>query len=263
MNTLKDFSTILSQFNLNDIEQKTLVANMELGSAKASEIARQAGLNRVTGYEALRRLSKKGLVKVMAKKNYPVKYFVPADVADIESRLEHQKQSVDIALQKLSLLKPDLIHLFANHPEKPVILFYEGVDGIREAVYDTITQQPKDLLSFSNSENFNDVYGLEFLQTYWDKRKAVGIITKGIIPKTKNAIDFYNKERNKNDARIVKYAPVDLYKFNDEIDIYGGNVAISSLQPGNEHTVIIRSKSIAAAFRTLFELVWGLLPERA
>ena len=260
MTIAKEFSTILSQFSLNKIEQEVLLANLELGPAVASEIARQAGLNRVTSYEALKRLSKKGLVRIMAKKNRSVKYFVPADMADIEFRLQSQKQSVDTALKKLIILKPDLEYLFANHPEKPEIFFYEGIEGIKEAIYDTIKQKPKELLAFSNSENFNDVYGLDFLETYWEKRKAAGIISKGIIPKTKKALDFYNKERNQKDLRIVKYVPIDWYKFNDEIDTYGGNVAISSLQPGNEHTVIIRSKSIAAAVRTLFEMVWSLLP---
>jgi len=262
MNTSKEFGTILDQFDLNEIEQKGLLANLELGPAVASEIAKQAGLNRVTAYEALRRLSKKGLVRIMAKKSSSVKYFVPADMSDIELKLQNQKQSVDIALQKLTLLKPELSHLFANHPEKPIVLFYEGVEGIKEAIYDTITQKPKELLAFSNSENFNDVYGLDFLETYWKKRKAAGIVSKGIIPKTKKALDFYNSDRNRQDLRIVKYVPIEWYKFNDEIDAYGGNVAISSLQPGNEHTVIIRSKSIAAAVSTLFKMVWSLLPER-
>lgn len=261
MNITKEFNTILDQFGLNEMEQKAMFANLELGPAVASEIAQQAGLNRVTSYEALKRLSKKGLVRIMAKKNHSVKYFVPADMADIELKLQNQKESVDRALQKLTILKPDLGYLFANHPEKPVVLFYEGIEGIKEAIYDTIKQKPKELLAFSNSENFNNVYGLDFLETYWKKRKEAGIISKGIIPKTKKALDFYNVERNKQDLRIVKYVPIDWYKFNDEIDTYGGNVAISSLQPGNEHTVIIRSKSIAAAVRTLFEMVWSLLPE--
>ena len=260
MKITSSLAAIFEELDLNPIESRALLANLEIGPAVASDIAQKAGLNRVTGYEALKRLSKKGLVRVMAKKNHPVKYFIPADISDIEQKLERKKMSLEMSLENLSTLKPELSPLFVFSQQKPQVLFYEGIDGIKEAIYDTIRQKPQELLAFSNSENFNDVYGLDFLEEYWAKRKSAGIIAKGIIPKTSKAVQFYNADRNRQDMRIVKYVPIEWYKFSDEIDTYGGNVAISSLQPGNEHTVIIRSKSISAAVATLFNMVWSLLP---
>ena len=51
---------ILSQLDLNENDVKVFLAAFELGYAPASAIAKQAGLNRITAYEALKRLVKKG-----------------------------------------------------------------------------------------------------------------------------------------------------------------------------------------------------------
>jgi hypothetical protein len=52
------------------------------------------------------------------------------------------------------------------------------------------------------------------------------------------------------------------YPFRNKIEIYGNAVSIISMELGNEHAIIIRSKDIADRWRGLFEMMWGLLPER-
>lgn len=257
----KELAPILHELGCNAMEISAFLANMQLGPAVASRIATQAVQNRVAIYEALKRLSHKGLVHITAKRNSKVKHFSPVDTSTLRRKLEAQKSASEQALTLLERIGPGLAQFYTGHSDKPTVLFYEGVTGIREALYDIVEQRPAELLAFSNSENFNDVYGLEFLQKYWSKRKASHILTRGITPRTTKAISFYNKEQNQKDLRTVRYIPVEWYQFNDNINIYGPNVQISSLQPGNEHTVIIRSKSIANAFRFLFELVWNTIAQ--
>lgn len=258
---IKNLAIILAELDCNPMEIAAFTANIETGPAVASEIAKHAFQNRVAIYEALKRLSEKGLVRITAKRNSKVRHFTPADIQTLTRKLEAKRTANEQALSLLEKIGPEIAQLYTNQSDKPTVLFFEGLSGIREALYDIIEQKPKELLAFSNSENFNDVYGLDWLQKYWNKRKAAGIITKGIIPRTPKAVHFYNSERNQKDMRTVRYIPLEWYKFNDNINIYGSNVQITSLQPGNEHTIIIRSKNIAKALQFLFELVWNTIAQ--
>jgi hypothetical protein len=48
------------------------------------------------------------------------------------------------------------------------------------------------------------------------------------------------------------------YQFKNEIDIYGETIGITSHAKGNEHGIIIRSKSVAESMSAVFEALWSL-----
>lgn len=258
---MKDFELILKHLNLNEMDRKVFTGLLETGPSPASIVAKHTSLGRVTVYETLKRLVKKGLVKTTIKKGSKVRNFIPAGPETIEAKLVSQQSSITEALAKLPGLAPLLLSYSSEKSTRPEVLFFEGLDGVKQAVLDTVEQKPSEILSFSNSNNFNDVLGLEFLESYFRQRKERGILTKGIIPRTPKGLSFYNRERNAQDLRIVRYVPQEWYKFNDLIYIYKHSVSISSLEPANEHSVIIRSKSIANAFRFLFDLVWNTVAQ--
>ena len=57
--------------------------------------------------------------------------------------------------------------------------------------------------------------------------------------------------------RQIKFLPPESYKFKNEIDIYAENVGITSHEKGNEHGIIIRSRSVAESMRAVFETLWN------
>jgi hypothetical protein len=149
--------------------------------------------------------------------------------------------------------------LFARVEAKPVVLFYEGREGVRTVLQDALTQNPKELLAFSSADLLEDVFGRSFLDSYWKKRVELKIPARGIMPKTASAIALFTPERNQRQLRRIKFMPEEQFKFNDLFEIYDNNIAFFSLTPGSEHGIIIRSKSIAASMRGLFESIWALL----
>lgn len=257
MDVISKIKLILDKLDLNPIEKDVFVANFQLGSAAASAIAKKAGLNRVTAYEALRRLSKKGLVRIGAKRNTRIKYFEVEDVQSVEGALARRKENIETAIQDLQKLAPEFRSLRKGAPDRPVVLFYEGTEGIKNVLLDTLAQRPDIVLSFVSAEQLGTSYDEKFLERYWTKRTELKIPSWGIMPGTEQAKNFYTPERNIRELRKIKFIPPDAYHFENNIDIYGDNIAVSSLAPDNEYGIIVRSKSIASGLRSIFNLLWN------
>lgn len=256
-----EIKKLLEQIGLNTIEVKAFLANLETGSAPATKIADKAGLNRVTSYEALKRLSKKGLVKIRAKKNTSIRYFEAEDIETIANQLEVKKTEIEEQITLTKKLKNDFCALYGFTSKKPEVFYYEGKEGIKNAILDTLKSEPKEILSFASAEDFSFAFDEKFLNTYWKKRAERGIHTRGIMPDTEKARAFYNSEKNQRDLRRAKFLPRQEYNFKNEIDIYDNTVSIISLEKGNEHAVIMRSKSIADGLRAVYETLWNVAEE--
>lgn len=251
-----NLKSILKEFGLNDIEIKIYLAALEFGPAPASALAKQAGLNRVTAYEALKRLSKKGIIKIRAKQGSRIKYFTAEDFLMLKEKLAEKKLALSELENKLEIIEPQLRLRYFKKEEKPEVYFYEEKEGIKNVLLDTLKQNPKEILSFASADFLEIGFDKEFLADYWKKRVALKIQTRGIMPKTATAIALFNEEKNRGELRRVKFISEEDYIFKNEIKIYEENVGIISMEKGNEHGIIMRSKSIADSFRSLFELIW-------
>ncbi len=255
----KDIKAILEQIGLNPIEIKTYLATLEMGPDGAAAIASSAGLNRITAYEALKRLSKRGLIRIRAKRNTSVRYFEAEPMSVIEEKLNEQKSQIDETIGSIAGLKAEFAARYARRPEKPDVLFYEGEEGIKNALQDTLAQKPDEILSFASADSLEEGFTKKFLESYWRRRTELKIPSRGIVPKTQRALDIFTAEKNSKELRRIKLLPKELKTFNNEIDIYGDNVAIISLVKNQEHAVIIRSKTIAQSLRSLFEVFWEMI----
>ena len=247
---------ILSELGLNEVETKVFIANLELGPKGASTIAEAVGLNRITTYEALKRLSKKGLVKIRARKGSSIRYFEAEDIGVLTDKLEAKKQELQHTIDATKALAAEFNSLFVRAEVKPTVLFYEGQEGIKTVLKDTLKQKPQEILSFVSADFIEIGFGEEFLDAYWKERTNQRVPVRGIMPRTAKALSVFTPERNQQELRRLKFMSEDLFKFKDLFDIYGDNIAIMSLAQSNEHGIIIRSRSIAESMRALFEVVW-------
>lgn len=254
---ITELKPILALLDLNANDTKIFVATFELDTAPASMIAKQANLNRITAYETLKRLVKKGLVKSRVKTGSGVRHFEVEDISIIQQALSEKKSSIEHALSDIDKLAVSLREQYAGRSEKPAVLFYEGLSGIKNVLFDTLNQKPKEILSFASVDVLASGYEWHFLETYWKSRVAAKIPSRGIVPKTEKAVAIFTPERNTRELRQVRFVNPEGYIFKNEIDIYGDNVSIISLMKGNEHGVVMRSRNIAEGLRSIFELIWN------
>jgi sugar-specific transcriptional regulator TrmB len=256
MNLETEMRLMLGDLGLTGPEIAVYLAALEAGSASAAELGEAAGMNRVTAYEVLKRLSRKGFVKIRAKKNQRGRYFVPMEYHEIVERLQEKRIGFDRRLARIESLKTEFQAKFSRAEAKPVTLFYEGVAGIKTVLEDTLHADAKEILSFASVESLGESFDQNFLEAYWQKRVAKGMVTRGIVPKTDEAVRQFPEARNRAELRQLRFLSPELYDFANEIDIYGDNVGITSLTKGGEHGVIIRSRSIAQSLRSVFEALW-------
>lgn len=254
-----ELKNILKELGLNETDTRVFWASLEAGSGAASVIARIAGLNRITTYESLKRLSKSGLVKIRAKKNSSIKYFVAEDISAIEEKLQNKLRAIETSLKQVGVVKKEFRAQFSANTQKPEVLYYEGLDEIKTVLLDTLKQKPDEIISFASLESLESGFDKDFLQQYWNKRVTFGISSRGIIPKTEKAMSFFNAEKNRTELRRVKFVNPDIYQYKNEIDVYGDSIGITSLAKGDEHGIIIRSKNLADSMRAIFETLWHII----
>lgn len=254
---IAELKPILSQLDLNTNDTKVFLAAFELDYSPASAIAKRANLNRITAYEALKRLAKKGLVKSRAKTGSGVRCFEVEDITVIQEALSEKKTSLEHALADIEKIAPALRDQYSGRSEKPIVLYYEGRSGIRNVLLDSLRQKTDEILSFASADFLESGYEPHFLQSYWKQRVHLKIPSRGIMPRTSKAVAIFTDEKNRQELRQVRFVDPDGYIFKNEIDIYGDNVSIISLAKGSEHGVILRSRSIAEGLRSIFQLVWN------
>ncbi len=257
----QELKKILKNLDLNTTDIRVFVASFQLGDAPASSIAKQAGLNRITTYETLKRLTAKGLAKTRIRQGNSIHYFEVESITVIQDALLEKQRCIQDSLGEVKKISNAFQELYIGRSEKPTVLFYEGRIGIKNILLDTLRQKTDVILSFSTPDVLTLGFSLPFLESYWKKRTSLKIPSRGIALGTQEMRAFFSSEKNQKELRRVKFISSEKFIFKNEIDIYGDTVSIISLKNGNEHGVILRSRDIAQGLRSIFEFVWTTLPD--
>lgn len=231
----------LKNIGLTEKEAHVYLACLELGSEPATKIAKIAHLNRVTTYDILEKLLKKGFVNFMIKKN--IKFFSALDPDLLYSETQRHTDQLKLTLPKLKRIKVGLKH--------PQVQYYEGIEGIKAIYADTLTAKTE-ILNYANSREIRSLWP-EYDEQYVSKRVKKKIHLKGIAPE-----DEYGKRvhsQDKSTYREIRLVPTDRYDFTNEINIYDNKVAIVSLHD-ELIGMIIESPEIAKTQRSIFQMAW-------
>lgn len=236
---------IIESVGLDTEEAKLYIAGLKLGSAPASIYAKKTGLNRITSYNHLERLSKKGIFSSVRKKN--AKYYQPIEPEKLSIEARKNAQALERAL-------PDLRGIMGNHHRTPRVRYYEGPDGVREVYNDTLTAQT-DLLNFANSGIIRSFWK-EYDMQYVAKRVKKGIYLKGIAPDDAAGKKVHGKDKQSH--REIRLVSAKEFPINNEINIYDNKIAIISFAEDHSEIfgVIIESKEVADTQKQIFEMAW-------
>lgn len=243
-NKNRDYIDTLTRFGLKPQEAEVYLACLQLGQAVVSKIAETAGVQRTFVYDIVKNLVKEDLLSEVEIKG---KLHYSAISIDKFKKLQEEK------MRHFEKLMPEIKALEKMVGDRPKVQFFEGAEGIKLALEDTLNQpQNGEILAFATAEGYYS-QGDEFIHSYLKRRVKKGIKMRAIGPGTKT-----NKEwvaRDKEQLRETRLVDAELYPFTNEIDIYGNKVAIMSLV-GELLAVIIESESVAKTQRAIFELAW-------
>lgn len=252
----------LLKTGLSEKESAVYAFLLECDGAFPSLIAKNTKLNRTTVYKILTGLSIKGLVTEYEKRK---KLFYRAEHPKYLTKYaESQIVLAKRANEHLEKMMPLLEGIYKNSPDKPVMRFYEGIEGVRAVYNDQIqTQKSYEMMAFSNTVQLLPQLDSEFKKNYVKQKIKLGISTRAIVPSAKDAhsnlLTFY-QTAPKNLIPKIKHLPLEVFTFSADMTLYGENkVSIINFNEPNFVGTIIEDVTIYNMMKLFFDLTWSSL----
>jgi sugar-specific transcriptional regulator TrmB len=233
---------VVKNIGLNDKEARVYLACLELGSSAVAEIARRARINRVTAYDVLEKLMKKGMVNTFLKRG--IRLYDATDPQMVAAEVKRRQRDFLKSIPDLRRLRGDTIH--------PRIRYFEGLDGVK-AIYEDTLSSKTEILNYSNSKEIRDHWP-NYDEEYVAKRVKHKIYLRGVSPADEHGAWVH--EHDKEYFREIRLVPWEQFTFTNEINIYDDKVAIISYKDKPLIGMIIESLEIANTQRDIFKMAW-------
>ncbi len=238
----------LKKLNLTEKEARVYLALLELGPATPYKIAKRSRLKRPTAYVIAEELVEKGLIVQMTgeKKRMYIARSPESYIEDVEARVRDAKKVL-----------PELLALQRKQSDKPNILYFEGVEGLKQAYEYRIKDfKGKEIVGFFAGTEALDKELNEKIFFPWNEAKVTNDISvrgftvddPGLAPYKK----FFGTERGRINA---KFLPESLYSADCSVEIFDWAVRIVIMR--SKQAVIIESSDLAHAMQQIFELLWS------
>lgn len=243
----------LKNLGLSEKEAAVYLALLQLGSATPYQIAKKSGLKRPTAYIIAESLVEKGLIVHIPgeeKKRYIAKQ--PDDF------FEEQEERLAAAKKIL----PELRSYQKNTAEKPSILYFEGLDGMRQAYqYGQKELDQKEIVGFfaSNADASSGV--TDFFLHWNDNRQKHGTTVRGLTVDSPDLTPYGRFVGREKGRMALKFLPPEMYNAHVSIESCAERFVRIFLFESVE-TLIIESPKLASAVKDIFELLWKNLEGR-
>ncbi len=237
-----EISDVLNQIGLENKQASIYMALLELGTASVQLIAQKAQLKRPTTYLILDELQAKGLVSIVPREK---KALYTAESPEKLIGDLHKKQEL------IKRFMPELLALYNEKKEKPKVRMYEGKEGIKE-VYRMIYSSSS--VDFFGTTREVQKYDPEQLWNYVKRTQTEKVYTRDLLTHCKEDYEYAKKATPgpNYEVRFVKQGN----KFLTDNAVFGDNVVFFSFHP-QIFAVMITSREISQAIKTLFEFAWS------
>jgi len=245
------YSDTLEEAGLTPNESKIYEALLYIGEAPVSQISLKSGVHRRNVYDALARLTDKGLVFPIFQKGENIyKAVNPDKLLEI---LEERKIKIEKIL-------PHLRNMHDSEPEKNAAFIYKGLEGFKNYMRD-LTRVAQDTY-FLGAKGLWFTPGIE--KYYLENFKKVAHQKK---------LQYFTLY----DPRIQKQCPQALkevsgkykilpskYSTPGVVDIFGDHVvtftSVDIANFGEDGTIFVMvNPELAQTYRTWFQLIWDLI----
>ncbi len=241
---------ILIDVGFSEKEIAVYIALLSLGKGIVTKISRTASVSRTTTYDILDSLFQKGLVKISGKE--PKQEYIAESPERLEQIIREETENKKNNLEKVKFIIPELFS-FYNTKEIPKVRYFEGLDGIKRALEDTLLNDNTEILATGGAEDMFLVVGEEYSREYFKKRVKKNIKIRGIASGDPGTMKV--AERNEEELREILIVPDDRFHFSVETNIYNDKVLNISWK--EKFAVLIESKEITDAQKKVFELAWA------
>lgn len=246
--TLKQLGLTKEQSGLYNI----LLIN---GPLVARKITLLSGLKRGLTYKTLDQLEELNLVEKVEKQGKTT-VFNPKHPNTLLDVLEQKKREIAATTESFRGIIGQMSSDFNLIIGKPSIQFYEGIEGIKTVLEDSLYTKGE-ILNYVDIESIQK-YIPELNQWYVNERQKDQIKNRGLVLDTPFNREFLKDyHTNITDTKLL---PIQSEPFSTVMKIYNDKVSYITL---GEHMVgmIITSKAITDMHRKLFEFAWSTSTE--
>ncbi len=240
----------LQDFGLGEKEARTYLATLELAKATVQQIAIKADINRATTYVQLESLKARGLVSQVTidKKTF----FIAERPEKVDQIIAREKAEVLFKEREFSKILPSLKAIFNAGKDRPDVRFYEGEEAVVSYREEILRERHEFFYAivpiFKDDPEINGEV-IDSLLKKIDDYRLIHIAKRRMVE-----IDLIDK-KYKNFRN--KYLPISKLDLNIEIAVFGNRIFINN-RKGTQIAVVIEHPVIAASFKQMFELFWGL-----
>lgn len=239
----------LQDIGLTEKEARVYSAALELGPATADQLAKHSKIVRSTTYVQLESLMKKGLMSTyeQGKKTF----FAPESPELLKRFLLKQKEDIGAKEKDLASFLPEMLRQFEGAGERPVVRYFSGKEGITATREEVLTSKDKHAYTIFSYEHLAKLYSEKELDDYSNRRRALGIHSKGI-----HVYKSYFSKAGIDTLTERRFLRPEIFPFSTvEITIFDNKTSIRSLE-GTVFGMIIESKHIAEGMKTIFNFLW-------
>ncbi|MBI4145308.1 helix-turn-helix domain-containing protein [Candidatus Woesearchaeota archaeon] len=237
----------LEKAGLRRQEAEAYLAALKLGVAKASEIAKKAGVAREAAYYILKSLQEKGFISEVIKSG--VKHYSAVQPKRILQIIEEEKQRKAEAIHEAL---PELEALQKIAITRPTIEVYEGIQGFK-TIASLLVEKPNIIISAYVPESI-----LHFLPTFHAqfrrRRKEQKIVLKAITQRTPFMIE--TKKSDKEEARELRFNDQVTKNIDDALFILPNAIVIIKANAKEQLGIYIKERSAAKLQQQLFDAMW-------
>lgn len=253
------YKDLFTQLGLSPNEAIVYEYLLKNGTSPAGQIIKKTPLKRGVIYNALEELARKDLI--IEKKNLSnskkgankIAYFSPNHPQKLQEYVESEKLRLEKVEKTLDVSLPVILSNFNLVSGKPGVKFYEGLDGIKKVLEDSLTAKSI-IYSYADLEAVVK-YIDKINRSYVRKRDELRLKKKVVFidsPFVRKYLKDYHRE-----TTYMKFIDHKLYPFNSVMQIYDGKISYITLSGKSKIGVIIEDKNIYQMHKSVFEYVWS------
>jgi len=225
------------------------------GPLKAGKVALKSTLKRGLVYKILDELVNLGLV-IKDEAQGKIAIFEPAHPLKVKELAESREAKFKTAQLALDGILGNLTSDYNLALGKPGIQFFEGKDGIKKVLNDTLNSKTE-ICAYSDIEAILK-YIPEINTEYVAVRERRKIKKRGILidtPAARQELSGYHPDITKN-----KFIKIPITPFASIMQIYDDKISYITLQPEKMFGVIIQNPAIYQMHKYLYEYLWQVIP---
>ena len=235
----------LARIGITGTLYKLYLTAIGLGGGSVTDVAARAGLARTTAHDGLLKLEAEGLVKFVDQGKR--RFVVARDPGILLERLESRRQMLEDVM-------PVLRSMYHHESGQPNVRFHPGEEGIRTALWDTLTGDEKVLRATLSMKELMAEPGLVEMERYLTERARRGIWLQVIRSAERDVVPIWPSSQEH--LRELRYAPPE-HTLAMTCFIYGNKVCLIS-SARESYGLIIDSAEFAAFQASMFDAMWSL-----